>query len=81
LLKNKIKIDYEDKKGNNTLIRIQGLVIEKPVPIEIICEKDNQSIVKLEVPIEKASPTVEQITPVTMLPGNVPETKGKAERD
>jgi hypothetical protein len=60
LLKNKIKIDYQDKKNNNTVICIHGLVIEKPIPVEIIFKKDGEQLTKLEIPINTMDPTIEQ---------------------
>ena len=44
LLKNLFKINFEDKKSNNTVVNIFGLVVEKPTPVEIICKIENKKI-------------------------------------
>jgi hypothetical protein len=60
LLNNKIKINFLDKSSNNAVIRIHQLVVEKPAPVEIICERDGEELIKIEVPIERREPVVEQ---------------------
>lgn len=60
LLQSKFKINYDDKKHNNTVIHIVGLVIQEPTPIEIICKKDNKQIAKLKIPIEQMTPEAKQ---------------------
>lgn len=60
LLSHKGKVYYQDKEFNNLVMTFAGLVIPKPLPLVLICKKDNVELATLTINVKQIGPEIVQ---------------------
>jgi hypothetical protein len=59
LLTNKLRVDYEDKSGNNLFLTVNGFVVMEPLPIDVIYRIGDKEIASMQVEIKDIRPKTE----------------------